>query len=183
MALELVSPVGPSVIARLRAGDEVLISGVVYNARDAAHKRLVAALKEGKPLPLELSGQTIYYMGPSPAPPGRAIGSAGPTTSSRMDRYTIPLLQAGVKAMIGKGARSPQVRQATKEYQAVYFAAIAGAGALISRCIRKAEVVAYPELGAEAILRLEVENLHAIVINDIYGGDWYEEGRARYRQP
>jgi fumarate hydratase subunit beta len=176
----ITSPLEPKVIEKLRAGDRVLINGTLYVARDAAHKRLIETIKEGKSPPFAIEGQTIYYMGPSPAPPGKIIGSAGPTTSGRMDRYTIPLLEAGLRAMIGKGARSLAVREAIKRYKAIYFAAIGGAGALISKCIKKVEVVAYPELGPEAIYRLEVEKLPAIVINDIYGGDLYEEGRSRY---
>ena len=181
-ALHIISPVEPKAIEGLRAGDQVLISGVVYTARDAAHKRLFQALEKGEPLPFDIRGQTIYYMGPSPARPGQVIGSAGPTTSGRMDIYTPRLLSAGLKAMIGKGSRSPEVKEAIKQYKAIYFAAVGGAGALIARSIKKVEVVVYEDLGAEAIRRLEVEDFPAIVINDIYGGDLYEEGKARYQK-
>lgn len=177
---QISSPLTLQVVEKLRAGDQVSITGVIYSARDAAHKRLVEALERGEKPPVELAGQTVYYMGPSPAPPGQVIGSAGPTTSGRMDAYTPRLLAAGLRAMIGKGNRSPEVVEAIKKYRAVYFAAVGGAGALIAQCIKKVEVVAYEELGPEAVRRLEVENLPAIVINDIYGGNLYEEGKARH---
>ncbi len=180
--MNIVSPLEPEVVEKLRAGDQVSISGVIYTARDAAHKRLVEALNRGGGLPINLAGQTLYYMGPSPTKPGQVIGSAGPTTSGRMDRYTPLLLANGLKGMIGKGSRSPAVKEAIKQYKAVYFAAIGGAGALIARSIKKVEVVAYEELGAEAIRRLEVEGFPAIVVNDIYGGDLYEEGKAKYQK-
>lgn len=154
----------------------------MYTARDAAHKLLVEALDKGEKLPFDMSGQTIYYMGPSPARPGEVIGSAGPTTSKRMDVYTPRLLDAGIKAMIGKGSRSAEVKEAIKKYKAVYFASIGGAGALLSKAVKKAEVVAYEELGAEAIQRLEVENFPAVVANDMYGSDLYDEGKKRYRK-
>ncbi len=176
-----ISPLDEATVESLRAGDQVLISGVLYVARDAAHKRMVDALDQGKPLPFVLKGQTIYYMGPAPASPGQPIGSAGPTTSGRMDAYTPRLLAEGLKAMIGKGERSPAVKDAMKKYRAVYLAATGGAGALISKSIRKSEVIAYPELGAEAVLRLAVEDFPAVVVNDIYGDDLYKEGRDRYR--
>jgi fumarate hydratase subunit beta len=166
----------------LRIGDRVSVTGIVYTARDAAHKLLVEALDKGEKLPFDMSGQTIYYMGPSPARPGEVIGSAGPTTSKRMDVYTPRLLDAGIKAMIGKGSRSAEVKEAIKKYKAVYFASIGGAGALLSKAVKKAEVVAYEELGAEAIQRLEVENFPAVVANDMYGSDLYDEGKKRYRK-
>jgi fumarate hydratase subunit beta len=175
------TPLDEGTIEKLKAGDQVFISGVIYTARDAAHKRLVEALDKGEKLPLDLTNQTIYYMGPSPAKPGQAIGSAGPTTSGRMDSYAPRLMASGLKGMIGKGNRSQAVKDAIKKYKAVYFAAIGGAGALISKSIKKAEVIAYEDLGAEAIRRLEVENFPATVINDIYGGDLYEQGKAKYR--
>jgi fumarate hydratase subunit beta len=158
----------------------VLISGVVYTARDAAHQRLIQALDKGEKLPFDLKGQTLYYMGPSPTRPGQVIGSAGPTTSRRMDVYTPRLIAAGIRAMMGKGNRSPEVREAIKKYKAVYFVTIGGAGALLSKSIKQAEVIAYEDLGAEAILRLNVENFPAIVANDIYGQDLFEQGKAKY---
>ncbi|MDP2661211.1 MAG: Fe-S-containing hydro-lyase [Dehalococcoidia bacterium] len=178
--MRITPPLDDRTIEQLHAGDRVTITGVIYSARDAAHKRIVEALERGAPPPIPLKGQVIYYMGPSPARPGRPIGSAGPTTSGRMDPYVAALLAQGLKCMIGKGNRSQLVRDAIKQYRAVYLAATGGAGALIARSIKRAEVVAYPDLGAEAIRRLEVEDFPAVVINDIYGGDLYEEGKARY---
>lgn len=160
----------------------MLLSGILYVARDAAHKRMVEALERGEPLPFDIRGQTIYYMGPSPAKPGRPIGSAGPTTSSRMDGYTPRLLAGGLRGMIGKGMRLPAVREAIKKYKAVYLAPIGGTGALISRSIINSEIIAYEDLGPEAVLRLEVKDFPATVINDIHGGDLYEEGKAKYRK-
>lgn len=178
----ITSPLEPQVIEKLKAGDQVFITGTIYTARDAAHKRLVQALDKGEKLPFDLAGQTVYYMGSSPAKPGQVIGSAGPTTSGRMDTYAPRLLAAGLRAMIGKGSRSLEVKKAIKEHKAIYLAAVGGAGALIAKSIKKAEVVAYEDLGAEAIRRLEVEDFPAIVINDIHGGDLYEEGKARYQK-
>lgn len=180
--MKITTPLTDEVVERLRAGDKVTLSGVIYVARDAAHKRLVEALDRGEELPLDLRGQVIYYMGPSPARPGRPIGAAGPTTSGRMDPYAPRLMAEGLKGMIGKGNRSPAVREAMQKHKAVYFGAIGGAGALISQSIKEAEVIAYPDLGAEALRRLVVEDFPLIVINDIYGGDAYEEGKARYRR-
>ncbi|MCD5412566.1 MAG: Fe-S-containing hydro-lyase [Dehalococcoidia bacterium] len=180
MAQRIRLPLHAEVIEKLRAGDQVLMSGTVYSARDAAHKRLVEALDRGEKLPFDIEGQTIYYMGPSPPRPGRVIGSAGPTTSGRMDAYAPRLMEVGLKGMIGKGSRSQEVKDAMRRYKAVYFAAIGGAGALIAKSIRKVEVVAYDDLGAEALRRLEVEDFPATVINDIYGDDLYEEGKARW---
>ena len=179
--INIKTPLDEETIKNLKAGDQVFITGVIYTARDAAHKRLVEALDKGEKLPFDLTNQTVYYMGPSPAKPGQVIGSAGPTTSGRMDSYAPRLMAAGLKGMIGKGNRSQSVKDAIKKYKAVYFAAIGGAGALISKSIKKAEVIAYEELGAEAIRRLEVENFPATVINDIYGGDLYEQGKAKYQ--
>jgi len=159
-----------------------LVSGVIYTARDAAHRRLIQALDKGERLPFDLAGQTLYYMGPSPASPAHIIGSAGPTTSARMDIYTPRLIAAGIRAMIGKGGRSPEVKEAIKKYKAVYFAAIGGAGALLAKSIKQVETVAYEDLGAEAILRLKVDSFPAIVANDIYGDDLFEQGKARYRR-
>jgi fumarate hydratase subunit beta len=179
--INIKTPLDEETIGKLKAGDQVFITGVIYTARDAAHKRLVEALDKGEKLPFDVTNQTIYYMGPSPAKPGQVIGSAGPTTSGRMDSYAPRLMAAGLKGMIGKGNRSQAVKDAIKKYKAVYFAAIGGAGALISKSIKKAEVIAYEDLGAEAIRLLEVENFPATVINDIYGGDLYEQGKAKYQ--
>jgi fumarate hydratase subunit beta len=182
IVINITSPIETEVLEKLTAGTKVLISGVVYTARDAAHQRLIQALENGERLPFDLKGQTLYYLGPSPAPPGQLIGAAGPTTSSRMDKYTPRLLAAGIRAMIGKGNRSPEVREAIKKYKAVYFVTIGGAGALLSRSIKKAEVIAYDDLGAEAILRLEVRDFPAIVANDIHGGDLFEQGKEKYQR-
>ena len=182
MTKKITLPLTDKTIQSLKAGDSLLISGVLYVARDAAHKRMVEALDKGKPLPFEIKGQTIYYMGPTPAPPGKVIGSAGPTTSSRMDVYTPRLLVAGLKGIIGKGARSHEVKDALKKYKAVYLAAVGGAGALLSKTIVKSEVIAYPELGPEAILKIEVTDFPVTVINDIYGGDLYTEGKEKYNR-
>jgi fumarate hydratase subunit beta len=174
-------PLTDEIIEDLRAGDDILLSGVLYVARDAAHKRMLEALEEGNPLPFDIRGQTIYYMGPSPARSGQVIGSAGPTTSGRMDSYSPRLLAEGLKGMIGKGMRSPAVKDAIKKHKAVYFAVTGGTGAIASHNIKKSEVIAYEDLAAEAILRLEVKNFPVRVINDIYGGDLYEQGKAKYR--
>jgi fumarate hydratase subunit beta len=169
-------------VLRLRAGQPVLITGVVYTARDAAHQRMAEALERGEELPLDLRGQVIYYVGPTPAPPGHVIGAAGPTSAGRMDRYTPALLQRGLKGMIGKGPRSEAVREALKRHKAVYFGGLGGAGALLARQIRAVEMVAYEDLETEAIRRLEVEEFPAVVINDCYGGDAYVEARARWQK-
>jgi fumarate hydratase subunit beta len=180
--VKLKPPLTDEDVVELQSGDQVLISGVIYTARDAAHKRLVEALAQGRDLPVDLHGQILYYVGPSPARPGAVIGAAGPTTASRMDSYVSALLEQGLKAMIGKGKRDPGVIAALPQYKAVYLAATGGAGALISKCIKKAEVVAFPELGPEAIHRLEVEDLPTMVINDCHGGDLYEAGVRQYRR-
>ncbi|MDD5312857.1 MAG: Fe-S-containing hydro-lyase [Dehalococcoidia bacterium] len=180
--IKIKAPLDEETVTKLKAGDQVFITGVIYTARDAAHKRLVESLDKGEKLPLEIKNQVVYYMGPAPAKPGYPIGSAGPTTSGRMDAYAPRLMAEGLKGMIGKGDRTQAVKDAMKKYRAVYFAAIGGAGALISKSIKKADVIAYDELGAEAIRRLEVENFPATVINDIYGNDLYETGRAKYRK-
>ncbi len=174
-------PLTDETVKDLKAGDEVSLTGAIYVARDAAHKRMIEALDQGKPLPFDIRGQTIYFMGPSPARPGQPIGSAGPTTSGRMDSYSPRLIAEGLKGMIGKGMRSPAVKEAMKQYKAVYFGAIGGAGALAAKSIKKSEVIAYQELGAEALRRLEVEDFPVTVVNDIYGGDLYQEGKTRYR--
>jgi fumarate hydratase subunit beta len=180
--VKLTPPLTDEDVLQLEIGDKVLISGVIYTARDAAHKRLVDLLKSGKELPVDFKGQILYYVGPSPAPPGRVIGAAGPTTAYRMDSYAPTLIRLGLKAMIGKGKRGPEVIAAMQEHQAVYLGATGGAGALISRCIKEARVVAFPELGPEAVHRLVVEDLPVIVINDCYGRDLYEVGVAEYRR-
>lgn len=179
-AKKIGTPLTDEVVQGLRVGDEVEISGVVYQARDAAHKRLVALIESGEELPFELEGAVVYYMGPSPAKPGNVIGSAGPTTSGRMDAYAPVLMAHGLKGMIGKGLRSQAVKDAMREYKAVYFAATGGAGALLAQRIVANEVIAWPELGAEAVARLEVVDFPAIVVNDCHGADLYEEGRAKY---
>lgn len=182
MVKKIQLPLTEKTLSELKAGDNLLLSGVLYVARDAAHKRMVEALQKGEPLPFDIKGQTLYYMGPSPAPPGRPIGSAGPTTSARMDVYTPQLLAAGLRGMIGKGVRSAEVKDAMKKHKAVYLAAIGGAGALISKSITKSEVIAYADLGPEAVLRLEVQDFPVTVINDIQGGDLYIEGKAKYNK-
>ncbi len=180
--ISITSPIGAKTIEELTVGTPVLISGVIYTARDAAHQRLTQALEKREKPPFSLRGQTIYYTGPSPARPGRIIGSAGPTTSTRMDIYTPRLLASGIRAMIGKGGRSMEVREAMQKYKAVYFVAIGGAGALLAQCIKKVELIAYDDLGPEAIRLLTVENFPAIVANDIYGEDLFEQGKAKYRR-
>jgi fumarate hydratase subunit beta len=167
---------------KLKIGDRVLISGVIYTGRDAAHKRLFDLLKAGKDLPFDLRGQVIYYVGPTPEKPGQVIGSAGPTTSYRMDAFAPTLIEKGLKGMIGKGMRSDQVKEAMKRHKAVYFAATGGAGALLAKRVKKAEIVAYDDLGPEAIRRLEVENLPVIVVNDVQGNDLYVEGAMKYKR-
>ncbi len=180
--VKLTSPLTDQDVLQLAIGDTVLVSGVIYTARDAAHKRLVDLLAKGEPLPMDIAGQIMYYVGPSPARPGRVIGAAGPTTSYRMDSYAPTLIKLGLKAMIGKGKRAPEVIEAMKTYKAVYLGATGGAGALISQRIKTAEVIAFPELGPEAIHRLEVEDFPTIVINDCQGRDLYEQGVREYRR-
>ena len=165
---------------QLKSGDSVLLSGVIYTARDAAHKRLCELVEQGKELPLDVKDSIIYFVGPTPAKPGQVIGSAGPTTSYRMDAYSPTMIEQGQTGMIGKGKRSPEVIAAMKKHGAVYFGAIGGCGALLSKCIKKAEVIAYDDLGAEAIRRLEVEDFPVIVIIDSEGNNLYETGRAAF---
>lgn len=165
-------------ILKLKAGDKALITGTLYTARDVAHKKFIELINQGKPLPFDIKNQVIYYTGPTPARPDMIIGSAGPTTSSRMDTYTIPLLERGLKGMIGKGDRSKEVKEAIRKNKAVYFLAVGGCGALISKAIKKADAIAFPELGPEAVLRLEVENLPAIAAIDCYGGDIFRCNRG-----
>jgi len=175
------TPLTDETVAKLRAGDRVFINGEIYTARDAAHKRLIELIKQGDKLPFQMEGQIIYYAGPAPAKPGYVIGPVGPTTSGRMDSYTVPLLSRGLKGMIGKGVRSQEVVDGISQYKAVYFAAVGGAAALLSRRVKKVELIAYPDLGPEALYRLEVEEFPVIVINDIYGNDLYCEGNLKYK--
>lgn len=180
--IHITAPFTDETAGSLKAGDMVYISGFVYAARDAAHKRMTEALERGETLPVDLRNQIIYYVGPTPAKPGEPIGSAGPTTSGRMDAYTPRLLEQGLKGMIGKGYRQPYVIEAIKQHGAVYFAATGGAAALIARTIKNYEVLAYPELGAEAFARITVEKFPAIVVIDSEGRNFYEEGQKLYRK-
>ncbi len=178
--VKITAPMSREVARSLKAGDSCLISGVIYTARDAAHKRLCELAAQGKELPLDVTDGVIYFVGPTPAKPGEVIGSAGPTTAYRMDAYSPTLIGLGLTGMIGRGKRSPEVIAAMKEHGAVYFGAIGGCGALLSRCIKKAEIIAYEDLGAEAIRRLEVENFPVVVIIDSEGNNLYETGKANY---
>ncbi len=180
MTKKIQTPLTREAVRTLKAGDSCLITGVIYTARDAAHKRLCELLDKGQPLPVDMENAIIYFVGPTPAKPGQAIGSAGPTTSYRMDAYSPALIAAGQTGMIGKGKRGPEVVAAMKEHGAVYFGAIGGCGALLSKCIKKAEIVAYEDLGAEAIRRLEVEDFPVVVIIDSEGNNLYETGRQEY---
>ena len=173
--IKINSPLTNDVVKKLKIGDEVLLSGTVYTARDQAHKRLTVLLSNKNKLPFDLKGTVIYYTGPTPTKPGQVIGSCGPTSSYRMDKYTPELLKLGLKATIGKGRRAKEVVAAMKKYKAVYFAATGGAGALISKCVKSSKVVAFPELGCEAIYKLEVKDFPLIVINDIHGNDLYKK--------
>jgi len=173
-------PLSDAEVLELRAGDAVRITGVLLTGRDAAHKRLNELINANQPLPVDLKGQIIYYVGPTPAKPGQVIGSAGPTTGGRMDSTTEPLLRMGLKGAIGKGERGPAMREAFKKHVAVYFGAIGGSGAYLAKRITAQEIVAYPELGTEAIRRLTVEDFPVVVINDAHGADFYEEGRRKY---
>jgi fumarate hydratase subunit beta len=177
---EVRTPLGDADVVALKAGDRVRISGVIYTARDAAHGRLAPLVEKGEPLPIDVKGQIIYYTGPSPARPGGVIGSVGPTTASRMDKFTPALLAIGLKGTIGKGYRGQPVKDALKQHRAVYFGSIGGAGAVLSEFVKKAEVVAYQDLGTEAIRRLEVEGFPAIVLYDSHGGDLYQDGQKAY---
>lgn len=176
------TPLEPYVIEQLKAGEKVFLSGYIYTSRDAAHKRFIDTLNEGGRLPFDIQNQVIYYCGPSPAPPGRVIGACGPTTSSRMDVYAPRLVSLGLKGMIGKGKRSQAVKDALKQYKAVYFGATGGAGALLSKSVISSEVVAYEELGPEAVVKLGVVDMPLFVINDVYGNDLYESGAERYKR-
>ncbi|MBW2038954.1 MAG: Fe-S-containing hydro-lyase [Deltaproteobacteria bacterium] len=174
------TPLTNDVVEGLHIGDKLLITGIIYTGRDAAHKRLIELVDKGEELPFDIKGQIIYYVGPAPAKPGNPIGSAGPTTSYRMDAYSPKLIEMGLKGMVGKGMRSQEVKDAMVKYKAVYLGATGGAGALISKSIKKAEIIAYEDLGPEAIRRLEVEDFPVMVINDTYGKDLYEEGVNKY---
>lgn len=180
--IKIITPLSEEIVKDLKSGDQVSISGTLYTARDTAHKRLIDLLDKGKDLPFDIKGQIIYYVGPSPAKPGAIIGSAGPTTSYRMDPYASRLMEAGMKGMIGKGARSRSVIDSMVKHKSIYFAAIGGAAALIARSIKKVEIIAYEDLGPEAIRKMEVENFQAIVVNDINGNDAYKEGMKKYRK-
>lgn len=180
MQYQITTPCTAEDLAKLRAGDTIVLSGIVYTARDAAHKRMCEALDVGEPLPFSLDGSAIYYVGPTPERPGQIIGSAGPTTSGRMDAYSPRLLDLGNKIMIGKGKRSQEVKDAVVRNGAVYVAALGGAGALMCQCVRSLEIIAWPDLGCEAVRRLEVENMPLTVILDSHGGDLYESGPKAY---
>jgi len=177
---DISTPLTDADVESLRAGDRVRITGVLYTARDAAHGRLFPLIEKGERLPIDVKGTIIYYTGPSPARPGDVVGSVGPTTASRMDKFTPKLLELGLKATIGKGYRGQAVKDALKQYKGVYFGAIGGAGAVLSRFVKKLEIVAYEDLGTEAIRRLEVEAFPVIVINDCHGGDLYQDGQKAY---
>ncbi|HPV85230.1 MAG TPA: Fe-S-containing hydro-lyase [Sedimentibacter sp.] len=181
MAKIINTPLTPELINNLMAGDRVFLNGIIYTGRDAAHKRLAELIEKGEELPMDIKNQTIYYVGPCPAKPGQVIGSAGPTTSGRMDSYAPLLMEHGLKGMIGKGIRNQQVVDSIIKYNAVYFAAIGGAGALLSEAIKEAEVIAFPDLGAEAIYKLRVENFPVIVIIDNKGNDLYKLGKEKYK--
>ena len=180
--VRLTAPLGSEDIRDLRTGDIVRLSGVIYTARDAAHARMAEAVAAGEPLPFDPEGQVIYFTGPAPARPGHALGPAGPTTASRMDPYSPLLVERGLRGMVGKGRRSEEVKRAMQEHGCVYFGAVEGTAALLARCVKEAEVVAYEDLGTEAIRKLLVEDFPAVVVNDLYGGDLYREGRERWRR-
>ena len=175
-------PLDEQTVLGLRAGQMVRVSGIIYGARDAAHKRMIEALQRGEPLPIPVEGQVIYYVAPAPAKPGHPVGPAGPTTSGRMDPYTIPLLERGVKGFIGKGYRCEEVKRALVQHKAVYMAAVGGAAAVLARHIKASRIVAYADLGPEAIQELVVEDFPVIVINDSHGGDAYRSGQAQYAE-
>ena len=180
--IKITTPLSEEVASSLKSGDQVSINGILYTSRDAAHKRLIDLLDRGENLPFDIKGQIIYYVGPSPAKPGAIIGSAGPTTSYRMDPYAPRLMEVGMKGMIGKGNRSQNVIDAMVKYKNIYFAVIGGAGALVARSIKKVEIIAYEDLGPEAIRKMEVEDFQAVVVNDIYGNDVYKEGMNKYKK-
>ncbi|MEW5693470.1 MAG: Fe-S-containing hydro-lyase [Candidatus Hydrogenedentota bacterium] len=181
-SVEITTPLDDVSVSKLKTGDSVLITGELYTARDAAHKRLVEAIEKNEKLPFDIKGSVIYYVGPSPTPPGKVIGSAGPTTSYRMDSYAPELMKLGMKGMIGKGMRKDNVREAIKKFKCIYFAAVGGAAALIAKTIKECKIIAYEDLGPEAINRLYVEKFPCVVVNDIYGGDLYILGIDKYRR-
>jgi len=178
--VEVITPLTDDILEKIQSGDRLYISGVIYTGRDAAHDRMIQALDAGEQLPFDIQGQAIFFVGPTPARPGRPIGAAGPTTSYRMDPYSPRLLEAGLKAMIGKGPRGKEVRDAMVKHKAIYCMATGGAAAILSQCIKKAEIIAYEDLGPEAVRRLEVERFPVICINDVHGNDQYETARREY---
>jgi fumarate hydratase subunit beta len=180
--IRLETPLRLQEIVPLKSGDVVRLYGVLYTARDAAHARMKGAIEKGEPLPFDPQGQVVYFTGPAPARPGSALGPAGPTTASRMDPYSPALIERGLRGMVGKGARSQEVQRAMREHGCVYFGAVEGTAALLAECVKEAEVVAYEDLGAEAVRRLVVEEFPVVVINDVHGGDLYREGRERWRR-
>jgi fumarate hydratase subunit beta len=181
LEVRITMPITDEDVSQLKIGDHVRISGTIYTARDAAHNRLIESLNKGEPLPLDIKGQLIYYTGPTPARPGRATGAIGPTTAMRMDPFTPPLLAAGMKACMGKGNRGHEVREALKQYHGVFFAAVGGAGAMLSQYVKKLEVIAYEDLGTESLKRLLVEDFPAVVMDDCEGRDLLDEGRKQWR--
>jgi fumarate hydratase subunit beta len=180
--IRLAAPLSKQEIEPLRTGDVVRLNGVIYIARDAAHARMKKAIEAGEPLPLDPEGNIVYYSGPAPARPGRTLGPAGPTTASRMDPYAPLLIERGLRGMIGKGVRSEPVIESMRKHGCVYFGAVEGTAALLADCVREADVIAYDDLGAEAVRRLFVEEFPVVVVNDLYGGDLYKEGRERWRR-
>jgi fumarate hydratase subunit beta len=180
--IDLTVPFSTQDVEPLKAGDVVRLSGVLFTARDAAHARMAEAIESGEPLPFDPEGQVVYFTGPAPARPGHALGPAGPTTASRMDSYSPLLIERGLKGMVGKGLRSDKVKRAMREHGCVYFGAVEGTAALLARCVTEVELVAYEDLGAEAIRRLVVEDFPVVVVNDLHGGDLYIEGRKRWRR-
>ncbi len=181
LEVRVMTPLTDEDVMQLKIGDHVRITGTIYTARDAAHNRMLQALEAGQPMPIDVRGQLIYYTGPTPARPGRVIGAMGPTTAMRMDPFTPRLLEAGLKATMGKGNRGPEVREALQKYKAVFFAAVGGAGAMLSQFIKSVEVVAYEDLGTESLKRIQVENLPAIVMDDCEGRDLLTEGRKQWQ--
>lgn len=178
--IELTTPLTKEKIASLKAGDEVLLSGTVYTGRDAAHKRMMALIEENKPLPFDLEDSVIFYVGPTPSAPGQVFGSGGPTTSGRMDKFSPTMISLGLRSMIGKGYRSDEVKQAIIKHTGIYFGAIGGAGAMMSSCIKQCDVIAFEDLGPEAVRKLEVEKMPLVVVIDSQGNDLYEIGRENY---